>query len=297
MSVPTLRSAAPVNLRPERWTPDWTQILVNAVAKPGVVAKAYSQFWSYSVGNQLLAWFQCIQRGIEPGPIHTFMGWKELGRYVKKGEKALTLCMPVTIKRRRNDDRDRDGAAETTAAGDGAERINEAASFTRFVYRPNWFVLSQTEGKEYVPAELPEWQEGLALETLNIQRIRFAHPDGNTQGYAAERQVAVSPIAFMPHRTLFHELAHVVLGHTEELRRMDDGNEPTPRDLREVEAECVALICCQSLKLGGEEFSRGYIQHWLKGETIPERSAQRIFKAADQVLRAGRQGGADGCAE
>ena len=85
-----------------------------------------------------------------------------------------------------------------------------------------------------------------------------------------------------------HELAHVVLGHTEELQRMDDDDSATPRDVREVEAECVAMICCSSLELGGEDFSRGYIQHWLKGQAIPERSAQKIFKAADQILKAGR---------
>ena len=69
---------------------------------------------------------------------------------------------------------------------------------------------------------------------------------------------------------------------------MEDDDSATPRDLREVEAECVALICCSSLGLGGEEFSRGYVQHWLKGQRIPERSAQKVFKAADQILRAGR---------
>src|SRR5205814_2350046 len=121
--------------------------------------------------------------------------------------------------------------------------------------------------------------------TLNIERITFDHLNGNAQGYAVDRKVAVSPIAFMPHRTLFHELAHVILGHTEELRRMDDDDQ-TPVNLREVEAECTALICCESLGLDGATFSRGYIQHWLKGETIPERSAQKIFKAADQLLKA-----------
>jgi hypothetical protein len=55
-----------------------------------------------------------------------------------------------------------------------------------------------------------------------------------------------------------------------------------------VEAECVALICCESLKLAGAEFSRGYIQHWLKSQTIPEKSVHRIFKAADAILKAGR---------
>ena len=35
----------------------------------------------------------------------------------------------------------------------------------------------------------------------------------------------------------------------------------------------------------------GYIQHWWgQGNPIPERSAQRIFKAADQILKAGTTG-------
>jgi hypothetical protein len=32
-------------------------------------------------------------------PIASFNRWKELGRHVKRGEKAITLCMPVTCKR------------------------------------------------------------------------------------------------------------------------------------------------------------------------------------------------------
>lgn len=271
--------------------PDWTELLVKAVNTPGVISTAYRRFWNYSVGNQILALFQCIQRKIEPGPIHTFIGWKDLGRSVKKGQKALTLCMPVTIKCKRGDELPApDGAGkEAGNDADGAVRGTAAmATRTCFVYRARWFALSQTEGKEYVPVELPQWTEMLAISALKIERIPFDHTDGNAQGYATRRQVAVSPLAFTPTRTLIHELAHVVLGHTEELQRMDDDDSATPRDLREVEAECVALICCSSLGLGGEEFSRGYIQHWLKGQPIPERSAQRIFKAADQILKAGR---------
>jgi len=273
--------------------PDWGELLVKAVNTPGVISDAYRRFWNYSVGNQILAWVQCLQRRIELGPIHTFKGWRDLGRYVKKGEKALILCMPVTVKSKRNDPpRDLAAIAEQSpppvVVGDGAERIRGMITRTCFVYRPHWFVLSQTEGKEYIPAELPEWSEARALDALHIERIPFRDPNGNAQGYAVLRQIAVSPIAFTPARTLMHELAHVVLGHTEELQRMDDDDSSTPHDLREVEAECVALICCSSLALGGEEFSRGYIQHWLTGQKIPERSAQKIFKAADQILRAGR---------
>src|SRR5581483_5730425 len=284
--------AAPVPT-PAPEHPEWSELLVQAVKTPGVIAGAYSRFWNYSIGNQILAWIQCLHRKIEPGPIHTFVGWRELGRHVKKGEKALILCMPcpVKVKPERDESQDRERHSDVaTKAAEPAEQDKNAAPLTRtrFVYRPHWFVLSQTEGKDYFPAELPQWSESQALHNLKIERVEFRHTDGNVQGYAAARQVAVSPIAFMPPRTLMHELAHVVLGHTEELHRMDDDNSTTPRDLREVEAECVALICCSSLQLGGEAFSRGYIQHWLQGQSIPERSAQKIFKAGDQILKAGR---------
>lgn len=66
--------------------------------------------------------------------------------------------------------------------------------------------------------------------------------NGNTQGYPAPgKQIAINPVDALPHKTMFHELAHVVLGHTEEGQMSDD--EQTPRNLREVEAESVALLC------------------------------------------------------
>lgn len=273
--------------------PDWSQLLRDAVTKPGVISSAYSNFWNYSVGNQILAIFQCWSRRIEPGPIHTFRGWHELGRNVKKGERALTLCMPVRLKRKTENvvtvasDEELSKQTSATPAGNTTRKVPE--QFTRFIYRNNWFVLSQTDGKAYEPIDVPEWSESTALVTLKIDRVPFQHTDGNCQGYARDRIVAVSPIAFMPHRTLFHELAHVMLGHTAELAvGLIDHGEQTPRDLREVEAECVAMICSESLYLPGADFSRGYIQHWISGQQIVDRSAQRIFKAADEILRAGR---------
>jgi hypothetical protein len=32
----------------------------------------------------------------------------------------------------------------------------------------------------------------------------------------------------------------------------------------------------------------GAIQHWLRSDSIPEKSAQRIFGAADRILKAGQ---------
>lgn len=251
----------------------WQKILHDAISAPGVIHDAYTRFHNYSMGNQLLAMLQCSARGIPAGPIATFMTWKDRGRFVKKGEKALMLCMPITGKSKR-----------TVTADDGMESEQECG-YTRFVYRNNWFVLSQTDGADYALPEMPAWDKTTALTALDVAEIPFDELDGNCQGFARKREVAVSPVAALPHKTLFHELAHVILGHTAE-GAMND-SEHTPRSLREIEAESVALLCCESLGLPGAEFSRGYIQSW--GSEIPERSAQKIFHAADQILKAGVQ--------
>ena len=117
--------------------PTFAELLRSAVDELGTISTAYQQFHNYSLGNQLLAMFQCHQRGLKPGPMATFPRWIELGRHVRKGEKALTLCMPITLKRRQDtNDADTNGADSSSA------------TFTRFVYRSRWFVLSQTEGAE-----------------------------------------------------------------------------------------------------------------------------------------------------
>jgi antirestriction protein ArdC len=253
-------------------TPNFTTLLQEAVNQPGTIMKAYSAFHNYSLGNQLLALVQCQLRGIEPGPINTFPKWQDLKRHVKRGEKALTLCMPVTIKRK-----------ETSETGD-----EQDASFTTFVYKSRWFVLAQTDGEAMQLPAMPTWDADKALSALDIQRVAFTETDGNCQGYAKQRAIAINPVAQLPHKTLFHECAHVMLGHTSEADF--DDSELTPRNLREVEAEAVALLCCEALALEGAEFCRGYIQDWLKRGTdsaIPEKSAQKILKAADQILKAG----------
>jgi antirestriction protein ArdC len=279
---------------PKPTSVDWAHILIDAVNKSGVMSSAYSAFWNYSTGNQLLAMLECMARGLEVGPIHTFRGWLNLNRHVRKGEKAITLCMPVTVKRKRDKQslelspvRVGDGAErQLTGPGGKAIESEDTSLATVFVYKPHWFVLSQTDGEEYVPTVLPTWTEAQALHNLMIDRVRFTHSNGNCQGYAMNRTVSVSPVAALAHKTLFHELAHIVLGHTAEGQTLDD-HELTPRNLREVEAESVAMICCASLNLSGEPESRGYIQSWMGKEKIPERSAQRIFKAADTILKAG----------
>lgn len=125
-----------------------------------------------------------------PGPINTFPKWKDLGRFVKRGERALSLCMPITCKRREEDS-------------------DEEHTFTSFVYKARWFVLSQTDGQELELITVPEWDAERAISALGIERIPFDHTDGNVQGFARKRQVAINPLAQLPYKTLFHELGHL----------------------------------------------------------------------------------------
>jgi hypothetical protein len=147
----------------------WAALLDEAAKKPGFIHAAYSRFHNYSLGNQLLALFQCFEHGIQPGPLATFPKWKELGRNVKKGEKALTLCVPLTCQRTR-----------TVTKEDGSEQ-EEEFTFTHFTYKSHWFVLAQTEGAEYKPPAIPEWNEQTALERLKIARIEFENLELRTR--------------------------------------------------------------------------------------------------------------------
>lgn len=249
---------------------EWANLLAQAVDEPGKINEAYRRFHGYSLGNRIWAMVQCAARGIAPGPLASFNSWKELGRHVKKGEKALTLCMPVACKRKKIDQ-------------DGNE-IETGHHY--FVLKNNWFILSQTEGADYKPGPVPAWSEVQALPALGITKVSFDLLDGNVQGYAAPgHKISVSTIADQPFKTLFHELAHVLLGHSEAGRFTD--TETTPRNLQEVEAESVAMLCCASLDLPGIEYSRGYIQSWAEGQPINDKSAQRIFAVADRILKAG----------
>ena len=178
----------------------WAGLLAEAVSRPGMISEAYRAFHTYSVGNQLLAFSQCAARGLLSGPLSTYPGWLAKGRQVRRGERAIVLCMPLMGKRR--------PGPETEGEGGNDEEV-----YTRFVYRANWFVLDQTEGEPVETPAIPGWEKARALDTLGITEVPFDHPDGNCLGYAKGREIAVNPVNPMPWKTVFHELGHCFLGH------------------------------------------------------------------------------------
>lgn len=279
MTTPqAIQPTAPASVAPREAHPtaavDFQNLLNQALTEPGILSRAYSRFHRFSLSNQLLAAVQLEERGMALAPIASFGGWQELGRKVKKGENALALFMPISIKQRDKDEKT-------------GEEVETGKTFTRFALKRNWFSLEQTEGAAYEePMVIPAWDSEQALGRLNIQEKRFDMVNGNVQGYALSRSIAVNPLAAFPHKTRFHELAHVVLGHTAEAGCWDTAS--LPRHIKEAEAEGVAFILCALLDLPGLAESRGYIQSWMTGEELPEKSVRRIFTAAQAILAAGK---------
>ena len=247
----------------------YSALLNQAITQKGYISQCYSVFYEYSIGNQFLAMEQLIGRNLPITPIATYKKWLELGRTVQKGQKALSLIMPVSFNKK-----DKNG-----------EKTEQKIS--TFILRPKWFAMSQTAGADYTPpAFIPNWDEKKALITLDIERVPFEHISGNCQGYAASNKVAINPVAKYPEKTLFHEMAHVVLGHTKEALMSD--TEQTPLNIKEVQAESVAYILCSILSVGNLDTCAGYIQSWLKNEVIANKEAQQIFSAANKILKAGQ---------
>jgi len=243
----------------------YQELFFTALEGNGKLLKGYTNFHRYSFFNQLFAMSQMMQRGIDISPIGTFNKWKSLGRNVNKGEKALELMMPITVK---------------------DKETNKDKTF--FILKKNWFALTQTSGEEVSFSDVSDFDYEKALRELDITKVAFDITNGNVQGFARKGQIAINPIAELPSKTFFHEVAHNLLHLENDVEFVDD--KTTEHNIQEVEAEGVALFV--SLALGLAEnvpYCVGYCKSWLgKGNEIPVDSIKRIFRAADKILKAGQ---------
>lgn len=249
---------------------DYQELLQKLLKTEGKLNQAYRAFHDYSLCNQIIARDQLESLGLDILPIATYKQWQAKGRQVSKGSKAIELFVPKMISR-------------VVEKEDGTK---EKKSFcVGFVALKKWFTLGQTEG-DNLPEEIkiPEYDLEKALIELDIKEVQYSSINGNAQGYAFDRSLAINPLANMKHKTRFHEMGHIILGHTTEWQ-MD--NDQTEKNIKEVEAELVAFICCSSLGLDGAEYSKDYIDGWLMGEAIPDDSIKKAFKASEQILKAG----------
>ena len=266
---------------------EYLPLLRNALEMTGTLADCFRQFHNYSFGNQLLLWSQFSERGQKPCPVATFKKWKELGRSVKKGAKAMCMIMP---SRKQYEIEEEDGT-------------KKVVSFPIFFLRNYWFPLSDTEGESNVEARLetPVFSLSRILDNLGIKRVEYQMVSGNCQGYCekATGNIAINPLAAHADMTAIHEIAHSLL-HCG--KNAEEGDVHDEQGYHEAEAESTALIVGSIMGILSERErsdSVGYIKRWMssvKGldvDRLIEKSAKRIFGAVDRILKANSVDGAD----
>ena len=236
-------------------TIDWNKAIDTALTVKGSLGDTYNRFYNYSYTNQILLLMQGVNE-----PVATYDKWRKLKRQVTKHSKGKYIIKPVFYK---NDEED-----------------EELAGFKLIKCL---FALSDTTGEELPTTTIPEFNLEKALKELKIEEIKFNHLNGNIQGYSKNNQFAINPVAVNPVKTTFHELAHIVLGHTK-------GVNSDHKGLKEFQAEITAYLIMKELKIPfKEEVSRAYIQDWLNGEKPEVKAIKDVFRAVSKILTAGRK--------
>jgi antirestriction protein ArdC len=254
---------------------DWCATLMEALNSPGALGNTYTRFYNYSFLNQI----RLLMQGVAE-PVATYNRWRELGRQVRKGSKAKTVLAPVLISHEA-----KDAYGNMVVGDDGKPRKYQI--LVGFRDSRTVFGYSDTDGDDLPPVRLPGWDVDTALAELGVDRVSFDMINGNAQGFSFEdvegRHVAINPTAAYPAKTLLHELAHLMLGHSKD-------NDHTHRGVAEFEAEATAYLVAKELELIAWDpaESRAYIQGWLAGDEVTEDNITRVFAAVNKILMAGR---------
>jgi antirestriction protein ArdC len=193
--------------------------------------KTSAAFWDYSWHNSMLIWKQRPEASYVAG----FNTWLKCGRYVRRGEKGVSILAPIFFK-------------DKNVAGEETKRL-----WFKIVHV---FDISQTDGNPL--PELPSKSTGQRGADMLSRLLHFADSRdikvrfveqcclngaaGTSRGKEIEIRTAETDITTQA-ATLAHEIAHSLLhvdadGHKITTR---DGKEIGKRQ-RELEAEATAYV-------------------------------------------------------
>jgi antirestriction protein ArdC len=228
-----------------------------------------ARFHHYSFNNCLLIAIQKPDATFVAG----FQRWKELGRFVRKGEKGIVILAPLMKLTRRE---------ENAASESGSDESSPRLVGFRATYV---FDVSQTDGEELPqfsvitgdPSELVPvlWQ----LVRQHGIELRYEEQLGGADGVSEGGRIAIRKglPAAEEFAVTVHELAHELL-HRSERRR------ETTRTVRELEAEAVAFVVCRAAGLDGLARSSDYIQLYRGDKELLLHSLSHIQRAAAQII-------------
>ncbi|KSV16593.1 LtrC-like protein [Dehalococcoides mccartyi] len=239
-----------------------------------------SKFHDYSIGNLILIMLQKPEATRVAG----FSTWKDLYRWVKKGEKGIAIlapCMPPKGKKSDLSDTGISGADEA----EKDEQTEIRPIYFKVVYV---FDVSQTEGKPLPEFEVPSLT-GEANEDLFEQVMRLAESQGievsfeskpnqdpDIKGFYVGKTIWVRPEEPRAQqlKTLLHEVAHY---YSEGVFRI-------PRSDAETIAESVAFTIGAHYGFDTGTRSFPYVAIWSKDKKVLEANLASIRKVVEKIF-------------
>ncbi|AWB88129.1 ArdC-like ssDNA-binding domain-containing protein [Mycetocola zhujimingii] len=231
-------------------------------------------FHAYSLNNVLLILAQ------KPDASHVagFRKWQALGRQVRKGEAGIRIFGYSTKK-----------ITEEDENGDEVEK-----SVARFPVL-SVFDIGQTdlidgaEDPSAIAVQLTGADDFGVIDTLSTYltaegwTVERRPLPGRKNGYANPEEMAIVIDANLSPehtaKTLIHEAAHVLLGHTDDMAEYAEH-----RGLMETEAESVAYVVAGLVGFDTSAYSVGYIAGWAEGNTeLIKSTAARVLRTAHQL--------------
>lgn len=229
-----------------------------------------SQFNQYSSRNLRLILAQKPDASYL-APYHT---WKKFDRHVKRGEKALSVIIPVTYVKKDQQGHpilDKDGKPETGLT---------------FRLKPTTFDVSQTEGKAMPKAaEVKEqltdldyanlYRALMSIAKTNNVSVRFEEMERSTFGYynPTENQIVLRSNEMNKSqiiKTFLHETAHSELHHNNNPQQ-----EQLTKSTAELQAESVAYVVASYYGIDTADYSFDYLAGWSNDkETLADLEAQ-----------------------
>jgi hypothetical protein len=244
---------------------------------------AMGRFHRYSFGNAFLIALQRPDATLVAG----FTAWKEMGRYVKAGEKGIAILAPLP-KRLNVEAKDEEGTEEEktttkTISGSGVWGFKVVHVFD----------VSQTGGKPLPELAAVKGEPAHYLTRLKgevqAQGILLEYRESLGGAFGVSRSGRIELLQGMPpakeFSVLVHEFAHELLHPLTERAGIS-------RTVKETEAEAVAYVVGRAIGLEPGTASSDYIQLYRGDTATLAASLDRIQKTATRILSALEEKGA-----
>lgn len=247
--------------------------------------KTMSKFHRYSFMNSLLIHVQ------NPDATHVagYRKWQELGRQVRKGEKAIKIYVPY---KRKEEDPDT-GEEKWKVKGFGVGNVFDISSTDgEPLPEPPGLFLSDGNESSDVSAELNKrlgwWgvEEGLLMESRHISGQARGYYNPHLKQIVIKRDLVidedgtehyiVDPLCTSKTKTLTHELGHYVGGHDGTWNRQD----------AEVIAESAAFVTLDHFGLDTSNYSFGYVTNWAGDMERVRKNVNEVQRIANVLISA-----------